>query len=306
MARTPLDPKEPVITVAPEAPSKVRSIIPSWMPGSIRSLRPAATSIKPVPESERDGPQKDSTRPRAVVLAALAFAATAVIVGIRAYPWGHARSAHTTRRVSGTAGPRLTSTGAPEHWPVGAPITAVLDPSLDTMNPGAKEAITDAFATWQAASLGAPAVALTIDNTPGVAAQDGVNRILYGPITVPGHESAVAVTISYADDDGVLVEADVIVNSAYKFTVIASPEATTPAAASCGGRYDVQNVTTHEAGHFLGLGEDMSDETATMFITSVPCQTHKRTLTAGDTGAMIGLYANIVPAASNGAGGCGQ
>jgi hypothetical protein len=174
------------------------------------------------------------------------------------------------------------------------------------MHPGAKEAITNAFATWQAANSGAPAVALTIDDTPGVAAQDGVNRVLYGPITVPGYESAVAVTISYSDDNGVLVEADVIVNSAYQFTVIATPEATTPAAASCGGHYDVQNVTTHEAGHFLGLGEDMSDETATMFITSAPCQTHKRTLTAGDTGAMTGLYANIVPAASQGAGGCGQ
>ena len=175
------------------------------------------------------------------------------------------------------------------------------------MNAGAKEAITEAFATWQAANAGAPGVSLTISDTPGTAAQDGVNRILYGPITLAGFETAVAVTISYADDDGVLVEADMILNNAYPFTVIATPtQAATPAPATCGGRYDVQNVTTHEAGHFFGLGEDMTDQTTTMFITSAPCQTHKRALGASDVGAMTSLYANVVPTPSQASGCNGQ
>jgi hypothetical protein len=300
----------PVISIAPDrgpAPRNgPRSIFPSWMPGAIRSLRPNATSIKPASgggANEQARPTRIGAR-RAVLVAGAACVVAAGIIGVRSHPW-RARSTHTTRYVSGTPGPRLTASGAPEHWPVGAPIPAVLDPSLDTMNPGAKEAIVDAFATWQAANLGAPPVSLTSDTTPGVAAQDGVNRILYGPITVPGYETAVAVTISYADDDGVLVEADTIVNSAYKFTIAGETESSTPAPATCGGHYDVQNVATHEAGHFLGLGEDMSDEKATMFITSAPCQTHKRTLTAGDTAAMTSLYANVLPATQN-AGGCGQ
>jgi Matrixin len=302
MAKAPLEPKGPVITLAPERGPKVRSIFPSWMPGAIRSLRPAATSIKPAPETGSAGTATTGRRPRTIALAALGFLAAATILGVRLHPWK--AHTHAVRRVSGAPGPRLTSTGASEHWPVGAPIPAVLDPSLDTMDPGAKEAITVAFATWQAANLGAPTVALTSDTTPGVAAEDGVNRILFGPITVPGYEKAVAVTISYADEDGTLVEADMIVNNAYDFTIIANPGATTPAPATCGGHYDVQNVTTHEVGHFLGLGEDMSDETATMFITSLPCQTHKRTLTADDTTAMTSLYANVVP--SQAAAGCGQ
>ena len=47
--------------------------------------------------------------------------------------------------------------------------------------------------------------------------------------------------------------------------------------------------------HFYGLGEDMTDTTTTMFITSKPCQTHKRTLTESDVTSMSGLYATAPP-----------
>ena len=60
-------------------------------------------------------------------------------------------------------------------------------------------------------------------------------------------------------------------------------------------KYDVQDVATHEFGHFYGLGEDMTDTTTTMFITSKPCQTHKRTLTESDVTSMSGLYATAPP-----------
>jgi hypothetical protein len=297
----PAIPKAPIITIAPDPPGGAPSN--SSAPGAIRSLSPAATSIKPLAEvSEASPGATPGRRTRVRAFVALALVAGAAAVGVGLHPWS---AAHPhTRRVSGTPEPRLTSSGAQEHWPVGAPIGAVLDPSIDAMDPGAKEAIIAAFATWQSANVGAPPVALTIDNTPGVAAEDGVNRILYGPITVPGYEKAVAVTISYADGDGVIVEADMIVNDAYKLAVVAKPsDETVPASAACGGRYDVQNVTTHEAGHFLGLGEDMTEEKATMFITSTPCQTHKRALTPGDVTAMQSIYAGVVPSASV-AGGC--
>jgi hypothetical protein len=184
---------------------------------------------------------------------------------------------------------------------VGGTVTVVLDPSLNVANPGATEAVVEAFAAWNQADTGAPSITPVIATSPGVVAEDGVNRIVYAPITIPGLETAVAATISYADEDGVVIEADTILNNAYPFTVMADPALGGTPSAACGGSYDVQNVATHEAGHILGMGEDMTDDANTMFITSEPCQTHKRELTHADIEAMTALYAGV---AHEGAGGC--
>jgi hypothetical protein len=284
----------PAITVAPSK----GVAMPSGAPGAMRSLHPTASSIRA--EALPPPPTKSRRIGKLAAVCCLVLAA-AVVVGVRFHPWRSPQS-KAQRYVSGTARPRLTSSGKPEHWPTGAAIPAVLDPSLETMSPGTNEAIVEAFATWQAANLGTPSISLSIDNTRGVVAEDGINRIVYGPITIAGFEDAVAVTVSYADDDGVIIEADMIINDGYSFTVLPT-SAADEAASTCGGRYDVQDVITHEAGHFLGLGEDMSDTQATMYIVSDPCQTHKRVLTADDLGAMKSLYAGVEPSAA-GTGGC--
>jgi hypothetical protein len=119
--------------------------------------------------------------------------------------------------------------------------------------------------------------------------QDGVNRLLLGPITVPGQEGDLAITISYADTDaGERIEADTIFNNAYDWTSIGSG---TDQRAACRNRYDLQNVGTHEAGHFFGLDEDYQDQSTTMYVSSMPCQISKRTLSHSDVPVMSGLYA---------------
>jgi len=307
MLRTPSVSQEPLIKVLDSAGLSPRPAVTRSIPAS--SLRPAVRSLAPPTDAEGGEAQEKgaATTPRsrrvapAMALGAVALVVGATVVGVR--PWKVHRP-HTVVQVSGTPAPRVTPSGAHEHWPVGAAIPVVLDASLNRANPGAQEAIVEAFATWGSDKTGAPDVKFTIDTTPGVAAEDGVNRILYGPITVPGSETAVAITISYADEDGTILEADTILNNAYPLTVIEGAEAEVPAATACGGTYDVQNIATHEAGHFLGLGEDLTEVANTMFITSAPCQTHKRTPTASDVGAMKSLYVGVTPTAA--ASGCSR
>lgn len=54
--------------------------------------------------------------------------------------------------------------------------------------------------------------------------------------------------------------------------------------------YDVQNVLTHEVGHFFGLGEDSENTASTMYVCTNRCETHKRMLTNADTTTLTSLY----------------
>ena len=188
------------------------------------------------------------------------------------------------------ASPRTVASGKAEKWGSGA-ISVVLDGSLADIDPAAQDAVVAAFGAW---TSGANVNQVVVNRTTehGVAAQDGVSRILVAPITISGHEKDVAVTISYADSaTGIITEADTVFNARYAFGVLdASDESDVSHDEKCGKKYDLQNVATHEFGHFFGLGEDVSDTSATMFIQSAPCQTHKRDLTADDVASMTSLY----------------
>jgi hypothetical protein len=290
------------------------SIMPRARPSDasqLRSLRPMAASLRPSPNMEPsqdaspDRPRR-SRHPIAVALLALAVA----VVGAR--EWRSHRVAQTRTMtpqvVSGHPGLRETQLGVHERWL--GPLTMTLDPSLDQIDPKAKDAVSAAVATWGAAHVGTPRASLVSDLTPGKAAQDGVSRILYGPIDIAGHERDVAVTIAYADtNSGEVHEADMILNSAYAFTVVDDEPAKDERSKkgnACGKQYDVQNVATHETGHVFGLGEDVDDSAATMYLRSGPCETNKRALTASDQGAMASLYAEPAPAnAATTTAGCG-
>jgi hypothetical protein len=271
---------------------------------SIRSVGPLASSLYP---SRSIFPSVDAAanlpvrKRRALGVAFVAAAVVALGAGVAKVHQGPPLVATV---VAGNAALRTTPTGATEFWASGSGPRFVLDPSLEEMDPNARAAIIDAFSTWDSASLGIPKATFTMTSTPGKAVQDGVNRIVYAPITVSGFEDALALTIGYADPTtGALGEADVIFNSNYKFHVF--PESA--ASATCNGEYDVQNVATHETGHVYGLGEDMEDTTTTMYIHSAPCETHKRALSASDEKVMSGLYAqaatSTAAAQSSGCGG---
>jgi hypothetical protein len=180
-------------------------------------------------------------------------------------------------------------------------VTITIDPTLARATPAARTAIMDAFGAWMSTGAHLPQVSFDVTNTPGGAAQDGVNRLLFGPITIPGQERDLAVTISYSDaNSGDVVEADTIFNSAFDWTSVGASSS----AGKCKRDYDLQNVATHEAGHLFGLGEDYADTTTTMYVSSLPCQTSKRALSVGDVSVVEGLYAQPLQSPTQG-GACG-
>jgi hypothetical protein len=132
-------------------------------------------------------------------------------------------------------------------------------------------------------------------------AQDGTSAVVLAPITQAGHEHDLAITISYSDaSSGEIIEADIVLNAEYPWNVI-DPNAMGSfdigescsdggMSSTCPAGYDVQDVVTHEAGHFFGLGEDYDEPAATMFHCTSRCETHKRVLKSSDSITMDSLY----------------
>ncbi len=181
--------------------------------------------------------------------------------------------------------PRQTETGLAEKWPSPS-LVVVLDPSLDDLGPGARDAVRAAIATWALDVPGLPSVVFQDGASRVGAGRDGVSVVSAGPITTPGHEEDLALTTTYAADaTGDILEADIVLNTRYAWAVMPAP------GTSCHEVFDVGAVATHEAGHFFGLGEDWSDTAATMYVITDPCDAHKRALTPPDSDALGVLYA---------------
>ncbi len=179
-----------------------------------------------------------------------------------------------------TSEARQTETGLDERWMTDG-VVVVLDPSLEDLGPGASDAIRSALQVWHSAAAGVPGVTFENGTSRVGTAHDGKNVVAAAPIGTP-----LALTTTYASDQtGAIVEADIVFNTSYAFASMP----TVPA--SCSGVFDVGAVATHEAGHFFGLGEDYVDTTATMYVTTDPCDAHKRVLGAGDIEAISALYA---------------
>ena len=182
---------------------------------------------------------------------------------------------------------KMTAGGQVQKWTGHKPVSFSLDDSLDALGPLAKDAVKASLKTWLESGAKLPTVKVRTDGGEGtVNSSDKISRVLYAPITVPGHENDVAITITASiDGTGETVETDVILNSKYQFGVLDGPD--TP---SCNNRYDVQNVITHELGHAFGLGEDNDVMDATMYLRSAPCETQKHDLIDSDSAVLISVY----------------
>src|SRR5262249_54519947 len=139
-------------------------------------------------------------------------------------------------------------------------------------------------------------------------------------------KGALAITVlTYDDMTGAIVDADVLVNGGGRFFGVFDHDESDQSSApysiegkssdsddgtsidsSKPPRFDVQNVLTHELGHFFGLGEDYDDSMATMYASTRPGETNKRVVTSTDGSVVSALYAAPMASSSTQAqAGCG-
>ncbi len=211
-----------------------------------------------------------------------------------------------------------------QRWFTGE-VVVTLDESLGALGPQAGEALRAAFQAWQGTNAQLPIVRFARGQgaRPSLT-PDGENSVIVAPIDFEGHETDLAITIGFSHPrTGEITEADIVINSRHVFSILEQPAnvTTTEAAAmvppqanaalrplsclgdasgaACGQTYDLQNVLTHEVGHFWGLPEDFEDRGSTMYSCTSACEVHKRLLAHTDVHALQQLYGTAPQ------GGCG-
>jgi len=119
---------------------------------------------------------------------------------------------------------------------------------------------------------------------------DGVNNVVLVTENWPFDTSAIAITRNFyiagsSAHAGQILDSDILLNAVHhKFT-------TTNEA----GKHDVQNIVTHEIGHFLGLGHEVNpvDTDASMFKVASPNEFKKRILHESDLKGIRAAYSGV-------------
>jgi hypothetical protein len=156
-------------------------------------------------------------------------------------------------------------------------------------------AIQNSFQTWE--DVGTAYMDYTYQGTTpndDYGANDGENICGWIETGWPYSSSTIAVCVQWISGDH-MVDADIAFNG-QSFQWSISGEA---------GKYDVQNITTHEAGHTLSLHDlyGSGDTEKTMYGYSSAGETKKRTLDADDMAGISYIYPVLCGTVYDGFGG---
>lgn len=139
--------------------------------------------------------------------------------------------------------------------------------------------IKNSFATWTATDSKQIFEYEGTSSLKTAKQRDGENTLSWGTIG----SNAIAITyISWWGDTGLVDEIDTIFNKNYPWSI------NNQTAGDCGGSlnsYDLQNIATHEAGHWVGLDDlySNSDSGLTMYGYGYLGELRKSSLGTGDT-----------------------
>ena len=145
-------------------------------------------------------------------------------------------------------------------------------------------AVQAAFQTWQNVPTAAVSFSYMGATPVGTVGQDGMNVVTFIDSSVPLGSDAIASTFTFFNFDATgtltIQEADIALNTSVAFST--SGEA---------GKYDIQSVLTHEAGHFLGL-DHAGLLSSVMTAYGTPSQLDQRTLAYDDMAGVTEIYPN--------------
>lgn len=254
---------------------------------SAHTVKPSLEAPRPILRTRRA--QKQSLK----IVGLAAISAAFGLVGAVGLSHLRTRPAPLVQIVSGNPTLKKGADGDSVRWHA-KKSKVYFDASLDNAGKHAREAVELGFGTW--VGSGAKLPNLDFDTTKGATfgqIPNGKSEVMYGPITLAGHENDLALTVTFSDPKtGEVVESDMIFNSKHPYGILpyAGQATSIQNTASCDQKYDLQSVATHEAGHFFGLGEDFDAKPATMYYTTGRCETNKRVLQGSDESTMNALY----------------
>jgi hypothetical protein len=155
-------------------------------------------------------------------------------------------------------------------------------------------AIQSAFQTWQ--NVKTASVSLSYQGVTDIqsAAYDGVNLISFQDLDTPFSTGTIAMTIPTWNNNGVMLDADLVFNPTLSFATGGDPTPDNPQT------FDVQAVATHEIGHFLGL-DHTAIVSATMNPYAAPDDFFPRVLKNDDILGISSLYPSSSFLSSTGA-----
>jgi hypothetical protein len=170
----------------------------------------------------------------------------------------------------GLAGWHLPSGGI--NWMLS---TGSVPRSLDA--DAARGALEAAFATWNGADS---AEEFSFGGTTAVKKRklDGVNAVMWGKL---GSNTVAATYVWFSTATDEAIEIDMVFNSKFPWSVFSDGGGECQSSPNA---YDVQNIATHEIGHWVGLDDltDAADADLTMYGFAAGGELKKRTLASGD------------------------
>ncbi|RMG16569.1 MAG: hypothetical protein D6729_10645 [Deltaproteobacteria bacterium] len=191
-----------------------------------------------------------------------------------------------------------TQSGAEVHWnPLDIPVPYRLqaDGTADVSDGSDLAAVEAGFHTWESQTCTSLAFTRQADypGAPTISCNDGVNLVMWLESGWPpdvGPEAIGVTTPCFDPSTGEIGDADIWFNGVdYQWATDGRLD-----------RVDVQNIATHEIGHFFGLGHSQYSDATMYYASAGNGETVRSTLSSDDVAAVCYLY----PVNCNGNGDC--